>query len=168
MFNWRITKYNPSYRGSSGSYQKHEWSSFSDIGKKFDNKELTYDNYILVEDTYINALMLFMECNNIDTMHVANLEKQRPLEDVSLYSKDMIDTFNMVINNMVIDKETIKKIGRLILREALWCKLKSKNMYVHFGYDYYMYIGSSRMCSETIANIERSGCFVEKYDSPYL
>ncbi len=167
MFSWRITKYNPSYRNASGSYQKNEWSSFTDIGKNFDNKQLTLNDYLLIEDAYIGAIVCFMECNHINTMRVTNLEKQRLPEDRSSYSEEMVNALNLVANNIIADKETIKSIGRLILREAFWCKLKAKNMYVHFGYDYYMYIGSKNACNETVVKIEHSGLFVEEYDSPY-
>jgi hypothetical protein len=33
-------------------------------------------------------------------------------------------------------------------------------MFVHFGYDYYMYIGSSSICENAIAIISNSGLFV--------
>ena len=167
MFNYRITKYNPLYRDVHGVYQKSEWSSFSDIGKIFDNKKLTINDYSLTEDAYIQAMVGFMECNHVDTMRIASLEKHTLSQGASTYSKTMLDTFGRVANKMIADKETIKNIGRLALREDLWCKLEAKNMYVHFGYEYYMYIGSKSACSETIDQIESSGLFVEEYNSPY-
>lgn len=167
MLNWRITKYNPLYRTISGFYQKSEWTSFSDIGKIFDNKRLTFNDYLVMEDAYIQAIIGFMECNHVDTMRIASLEKHTTPHDVSLYSKIMINTFEHVANKMIANKEVIKNIGRLALREDLWCKIEAKNMYVHFGYEYYLYIGSKNACSKTISHIEKLGLFIEKYDSPY-
>jgi hypothetical protein len=40
-------------------------------------------------------------------------------------------------------------------------------MYVHFGWDYYMYFGSKKTCKPVLAEIEHSGLFVEKRKSPY-
>jgi hypothetical protein len=38
----------------------------------------------------------------------------------------------------------IERICRLNLREALWCKLEDEGgQFVHFGWDYYMYIGGA-------------------------
>ncbi|MFD1169946.1 hypothetical protein [Oceanobacillus caeni] len=56
----------------------------------------------------------------------------------------------------------------LTLRNIIWCKLGYKNQFfVHFGYDYYMYIGASRQCTKAINAVTRSGLFVEKFDTPY-
>ena len=41
-------------------------------------------------------------------------------------------------------------------------------MYVHFGYDYYMYIGSEKPLEKEIDSINRSGLFVENMVSPYI
>lgn len=42
-------------------------------------------------------------------------------------------------------------------------------MFVHFGYDYYMYIGSSKELPQDLRNkIENLGLFVENFESPYL
>lgn len=166
MFHWRVSKYNPSHRNTSGSYQKNEWTSFSDIGKIFDDEKLTFDDYLPLEDAYIQAIIGFMECNQTDTMRIASLEKHALPQDVSLYSKLMLDIFENIANKMIVDKETIKSVGRLALREDLWCKLEAKNMRIHFGYDYYLYIGSKSACSGTIAQIESTGLFVEEYDLP--
>jgi len=84
MLKWyRITKYNPLHRTTSGSYQKNERASFSDIGKSFDNKKLTFNEYLLVEDTYIQAIVGFMECNQVDTMRITSLEKHTLLQNTS-------------------------------------------------------------------------------------
>ncbi len=58
--------------------------------------------------------------------------------------------------------------SRLILREDMWCKFESDNVSIHFGYDYYMYIGSNASCDSVIEQIRLNGLFVEPYRSPYL
>ena len=40
--------------------------------------------------------------------------------------------------------------------------------YVHFGYDYYMYIGLSVKCTDALAAVQQRGLFVEPFRSPYL
>ena len=55
---------------------------------------------------------------------------------------------------------------RLALREAIWCRLEGVDgFYVHFGYDYYMYVGSER-ADEAPRDLP-SGIFAEQMGSPY-
>ncbi len=168
MFCWRITKYNPEYRNSEGIYTKKEWTSFSEIGESYNNKAFTLDQYLEVENAYINAIQSFMSCTKTTNLQVNSLEKNSDkLTENELYTQEICTFFNMTTNNMETNKEQAEIIARLVLREDVWCKLESPNMYVHFGWDYYMYIGSSEPCSNTIAQIEQTGLFVEAYQSPY-
>jgi hypothetical protein len=42
-------------------------------------------------------------------------------------------------------------------------------MFIHFGYDYYMYIGSSKIAPDfLIKKIQDEDLFVEEFKSPYL
>ena len=75
MFCWQITKYNPKNRDKDGIYLKDEWTEYSDIGKIFEGKELAYEEYEKVEEKHIQAVLLFMECMNIDALKVIYLEK---------------------------------------------------------------------------------------------
>ena len=47
-----------------------------------------------------------------------------------------------------VTAQEVQALAKLTLRNAIWCKLGyKKQFFVHFGYDYYMYIGASeRMC----------------------
>ncbi len=64
-------------------------------------------------------------------------------------------------------KKKIENIARLILRSYFWCILRSEDIFVHFGYDYYMYIGCKKKCCDVIKTIEKTGLFVEPFESPY-
>ncbi|GGY21773.1 hypothetical protein GCM10007386_57870 [Pseudoduganella dura] len=59
--------------------------------------------------------------------------------------------------------------ARLVVREEAWGKLVVPGKaYVHFNYDYYMYIGVPSKCERSIT-IERDlGLFVERIRSPLL
>ncbi len=80
----------------------------------------------------------------------------------------MIATYNTIYLGQQVTQKEVADIARLVLRESLWCKLESDRMFVHFGYDYYMFIGSTEPCESTIKKIEKLGLFVEKFESPYL
>lgn len=153
MFCWRITKYNPVYRNNNGNYLKDEWTDYSDIGKSFEGIRLTETEYAKIENAYINAVLLLMNCSNIDALKIIDLER--------------IDDIKGIKNNALIYKEHISEIIRSILRNKFWCKLESDEFYIHFGYDYYMYIGSNQPCESAIESIKKSGLFVEIFESPY-
>lgn len=56
---------------------------------------------------------------------------------------------------------------RRVLREEFWCRLEADECFVHFGWDYYMYVGVSEACSKSRAFAAASGLFVEEFVSPY-
>ncbi|MDT8903389.1 hypothetical protein [Anaeroselena agilis] len=169
MFTWRITKYNPDYRDELGRYSKREWTSFSEIGSSFDGHELTKSEYLAVEDAYVDAIVTFMGCIKATSLKVIGLEKgsaPKPVQE--LYSTEMSNLYATVRNHSVLSLKDVQLMARLVLREDLWCKLESvDNMFVHFGYDYYMYIGCIKTCEDAINKIMQKGLFVEKHESPY-
>ena len=61
----------------------------------------------------------------------------------------------------------IPDLCRLILREYAWAKIESKKMFVHFGYDYYMYIGLEEQYEYVIDKVKYIGLFIEQMESPY-
>ncbi|MGB8468123.1 MAG: hypothetical protein WCE21_03885 [Candidatus Babeliales bacterium] len=166
MFCWRITKYNPQYRNIHDVYLKDEWTSYSDIGKIFDKKKFCVNEYLTIEEAYITAILLFMDCVHTDDLRITDLEKNNT-NFKKIFSE--ISPHQVPIKNeQIINKEQLLIIIRLILREAMWCRLESAHMYVHFGYDYYMYIGASLACDSTLQQIKQLGLFVEEYQSPYI
>ena len=166
MFCYRITKYNPARRNLQGHYTKNEWTSFSDIGKLFENNRLTYEQYLLIENNYIKAIREFMSCTNRHSLTITSLEKYNNFTDAPYYTSDLIEAYNSITEGPVTEKEIIN-ITRLALRENIWCKLESEEVYVHFGHDYYMYIGCSRSCPAAIEKVTDSGLFIEAFKSPY-
>lgn len=167
MYCWRITKYNPKNRDFNGAYLKKEWISYSEIGKVFENKKFMVEDYLKIENAYIQAIILFMECLNINYLRIVALQKKIKPEKNEFYSFSMINAYNSFKKRQLISKELVIIIAKLALRENLWCKLEAEDMYVHFGYDYYMYIGSKNICKDAISKIEKSGLYAEAFESPY-
>ncbi|WML45444.1 hypothetical protein [Neobacillus sp. PS3-40] len=150
MYSWRITKYNPLHRNEDGSYiDDKEWTSFSEIGSKVDKYE-----YLETEQKYIDAIISFMEELGLKKAYISDFEGKR----------DVLKNIKQELN-----LEEIKKVATLTLREVIWCKLTfHSKLFVHFGYDYYMYIGAYKDCPKARMKVEKSGLFVETYNSPYL
>ena len=165
---WRITKYDPKKRNSQGWFIEDTWTSYSDIGSLYQREKLTYDEYIRVENLYINAIVQFMKYLNIPHLQVKDLENHDYINEDLSADKTEVTFVNALKENDLLSLEQIKMASKLILREYFWCKLISKHkMFVHFGYDYYMYIGSALECKDAIQKIRESGLYVEDFKSPY-
>lgn len=175
MLSYRITKYNPIFRNEKGAYQKDEWTDFSDIGKVFEGAELLVDEYMRTESLYISAIHSFMNAVNLSSLNISHLEKERyrlsdnDLKHQDLYPEKMTGIVKTIQNGSVFGGIDLENFCRLCLRSQLWGVLESPSkMFVHFGYEYYMYIGVSEISEEIIKQIRKSGLFVEPFESPYL
>ena len=163
MFCWRVTKYNPKNRDHNGWYTKDEWTRYNDIGEIFEGQMLTEAEYVKIEDAYIQAVLLFVECLSIDGLTIVGLECIERRRKTTKIDRIIIK------NNKFYPKKALSIIVQSILRNKFWCKLEyDDTMYVHFGWDYYMYVSSAKACKATIKKIEAMGLFVEKFRSPYF
>jgi hypothetical protein len=54
-----------------------------------------------------------------------------------------------------------------VLREDLWCRLDGEGAFVHFGWDYDMYVGVASACPEAQRLATKVGLFVEEMRSRY-
>jgi hypothetical protein len=169
--NYRITKYNPNYRNDKGAYLREEWISVYDIEKSFGSTKLTRQHYIEIEELYINAACCLYASSGKPDLYMKKLEKQDReyafLDKYNLsYSKDVIAGLHDGM--LITDAELFMKICKMCLRSILWCKLESYNgFYIHFGYDYYMYVGGIPD-KINIDNCKREGIYVEEFLSPYI
>lgn len=161
LFSWRITKYNPQNRDERGNYLcANEWTSFSDVGTKVSEEE-----YLRIESKYINAITIYMGEMGLNRGYIDALEIWSdgvPNQNASPFLS------KMWVGKCVTLKE-IQELAKLTLREVIWCKLSfKKKFFVHFGYDYYMYIGADNECLKARQKVEESGLYVEDFLSPYL
>lgn len=131
-----------------------EWCDFSDVGDTFGGVALTLDAYEEVEREYVSAVRGFALASGHSVLQLTDVEREDQLEGV------------------VLDLDGIEGAARRILRNDLWFRMQSpaRDFYVHFGYDYYMYIGSrSSSCPEAITSAVAGGLYVEPdFPSPYL
>ena len=133
MYSRRITKYNPQYRNKHGAYLKDEWTAISDIGKTFNHELCTFENYIAVENAYVQAVLLFVDYLKIPSFLLTSLEDHDILERGTHLTTDMINLYKKIKKKQLIPKKELDPCIRLILREIIWGKLESDLMQVHFG-----------------------------------
>lgn len=149
---WRVTKYDPAHRSQPDAYAD-EWCDFSDVGGAFAGEVLTLDAYEQVERQYLNALRAFALESGHSALQLTRVQDDEQREGA------------------VVDLDAAEAIARRVLRGETWCDFQSAegDFYVHFGYDYYMYIGSHSRCPEAIARATAGGLFVEPdVPSPHL
>jgi hypothetical protein len=145
-----VTKYNPSHRNAAGGHASEEWTSFGDVGNK-----VTLEEYQEVEAGYIAAALEFLRESGLSGLRVAGLEN--PAEHAISFHE-----------GTWLALDALEEAFRLVLREHLWCRFEDDSgAFVHFGYDYNMYIGVSRTSPLVIVGAERLGLFVEDFPSPY-
>lgn len=171
-FSYRVTKYNPLNRNENGNYSQDDWTSISDVGKIYNCKEFTIEEYLRVENLYISAIKKYMEYINNAYLQVELLNKW----EVNLvtgrfseyYTAEMESIYVNIREGDLVELSKIEHLIRLILRENIWCKfIYSSEFYLHFGYDYYMYLGGSKDFTEINKHITGIGLYVESYESPY-
>jgi hypothetical protein len=154
VFEFRVTKYDPTHRDGRGCYTRSEWTSVSDIGRTFDGVVLIESEYRRVEDAYATAAVAFLREAGVPLLTVAGLENHShtPLQFDDGSPLGLIE---------------IGEVVRSVLREEFWCRLEGAGAFVHFGYDYYMYVGVARSCPEAAALARQLGLYVETFRSPY-
>lgn len=148
MLEYRVTKYNPLFRDSSGAYTRDEWTAVSDIGRSFEGVVLTRVEYQRVEDAYVAAAIEFLRETGVSSVAVMELENQGHTLDFDA--------------STVLSLERAGEVLRRVLREDFWCRLEAPKGYVRVGWDYYMYVGVSQPCPGAHALAEQLGLFVER------
>lgn len=151
VFEYRIAKYDPANR-IDGRYAVDDWTSFSDVGKSYGKTELTYEEYLKTETAYIDCC--------IDLLSKARI-LSLAIEQAECYSEDIL------LPSSISDVSEIRVIIASCLREQCWFKLTSKDFFIHFGYDYYMYIGSVLPTAIVEETARKNGLFCERCPSPY-
>lgn len=165
---YRITKYNPKNRDSDGAYRLDEWTAVSDIGMEFDGIVLERPTYLDVENAYVNAVLIIMRNFKSTSTVVEKVENRWSYKEIQdrifeLPSQRVRSLLESIENGIILNKEDIKLLTAMILREQIWCELKDVNQAfkITFGYDYYMYCVCDNLSKATIEEIEKLGLYVD-------
>ena len=152
MHQYRVTKYDPQYR-INGKYTRAEWTGISDVGRNYDGREFTMSAYEQAEQEHIAFLCALAERDGAFPLTVCGCEahgSQHPWRD-----------------GQQITRDDLPAIVRDILREECWCMLQGRDFFLHFGYDYYMYVGCSFTQEGITALAAEHALFAEPMVSPY-
>lgn len=168
-YQYRITKYNPVLRNENGEYISEEWISPWQIGKTFSDKLFTIKEYLQVEKAYIDTVLSFLKECKLKSLRVIQLERNNELlqdESSELFEEEF--KYIVLEEDLLVNETDIPTICKMVLREYIHCHLiSSSNFFVHFGTDYYMFIGSNQPCINAVDFARNNNLFVEEYQSPY-
>jgi hypothetical protein len=106
---FRVSKYNPQYRNSTGVYVRDEWTEFSDIGRTFQGVRLTFDQYAITEAAYIAVVKALLSEANVPAMKVGFIEVGK--------------IFPKLRNRVEVSSASIPAVVRDLLRGTYWCRL---------------------------------------------
>lgn len=166
MKRFRLSKYSPSMRDADGRFLGADWTSSSDIGRKYNDEVLTLDTYLHVESAYVESVRALLVSASIEKLRVSSLEVcDVAPEEIARFGDDVYDYCAALSEGELVIGRDIEKVVRGALREMVWCKLTSGACdYVHFGYDFYLYVGVR--VSEAPLEIP-AGIYLEDCPSPY-
>jgi len=135
-----------------------EWTGFDDIGRTFGGTVLTQAEYDRVEEAYVRTALQMLEANGVHSVVLRGVEDNAGFGSGKL---TISDGHKIRVRDMV-------PYMRAILREHFWGRLEGDHAFVHFGWDYYMYVGVPEACPEFVVDEARGrGVFIEPFVSPY-
>ncbi len=169
--NWHeIVKYSPQKYDSNGIYTADEWTSRCDVGKKFNGKIFTIEEYLRVEQRYISVILSIMKATKSKYMTIQYLEADKEYITSRIKSSKFYNIDSELLKSMPLLEENrriyilkITDIIRLSLREYIYVVLRNKEhkLQIEFGYDYYLKISCS-LNLETLKNIvNREGLYLD-------
>jgi hypothetical protein len=166
MAGFRVTKYDPRKRDANGWFLRDDWTAVSDVGRSFYGVVLTTSQYMLVEDAYVESVRRFLRAARLKALRIDDLEAEvRSLGLQGPAEENLERLLHSAHEGMWVEGSDLDATVRLCLRECLWCRLNGeRGFYVHFGYDYYMYVGTEGNC---VAPPLPPGMYAEEFVSPY-
>lgn len=157
VYQFRISKYDPAHRDPEGHYLLEEWTSFSDIGKVFQGELLTFDFYEQIEKAHLQTAQEFLRESGVRELLITSPENHHQHSILGI----SFDT------GVQLSGSKLEHVMRDILRERWWCKLEASACFIHFGWDYYMYIGVPDKCDRAQRMARELGLYCEAFPSPY-
>ena len=120
-----IVKYMPEGYDDNGVYCRDEWTDFSDIGKTFDGVIFTMEEYLEIENRYIECAVDIMDASQCTFLTIGYVHDYN---NKGYRYKDRVR------------REQLRDVLRDILRNEVWCVLVNlkHNVQINFGWDYYM------------------------------
>jgi hypothetical protein len=154
----RLSKYDPAKRDSTGAFSQDDWTMYQQIGAIVAGRRLTRRDYQRTEDRYIAAIL--------EMIREVGISKVR-INRVSAVNRGKVRSLPK--KNDYVSLVQLERLSRWALKGELDVSFTlPRQFYLHFGFDYLVYIGLPRRPDVSISRLARKGLFVEEMRSPYL
>lgn len=146
-----VTKYDPARRDKNRAYldADKEWSEACDIGKEFDGKVFTLEEYLTTEENYLKTIMAFFDASGLPHLRMTtppneSLNQPAHMENFRKRYTGLYDPIFEDIqfeNDRKICRDELKTLIKMNLRDAGACSLAiDRKFYLYFGWDFYVYV----------------------------
>ena len=109
--NWHeIVKYSPQKYDSNGIYTADEWACMWDVGKKFDGKLFTLEEYLRVEQRYVSVILSIMKAMNCKYMTIQYLEADKEYITSSIKSSKFYNIDSELLKSLPLLQVTRSKL----------------------------------------------------------
>ncbi len=173
MKRYNISKYTPDKWDENGHCW--DWIAIGDIGREFNGKVLTTEEYKRIEDNYIKALYYVLDYFKITNLKLKDVGRNSGDETfcfyaqqkdyAELYNDELLQLYKNVAKMKRLKYEDIGNYCRLQLREDIWGKaFCPRKLGIFICYDFILGLKCSRSIDEIIPKINKLGLVVEKGD----
>lgn len=123
------------------NYLESQWTSYSDIGKFYDNHIVTLEEYLEVENKYIQVAKFFFEQFNESNFRLLDVGKV-DFDDYNFIEKDLLKEWHSNISEgILISVKYLDFVVKLIVRGYMWAIIEAeinRECKIKFSYDLYM------------------------------
>lgn len=177
---WRYTthsvvKYNPECFKGKSHFTKNQWICMKDVGQVIGGHLVTLDEYLDVEQKYVDSVIKIMELTDCKYLTVSYMEdtiqttKESILEMLDRknpflqYDKLLYNSYMKLYEGRRFDVIGIPDIIRLNLRGYTYTALTNlqKGLEIHFGFDYYMYFNTKFPIDILREEIRKIGLYLD-------
>ena len=144
-----IVKYSPDGYDEDGIYRRDEWTEYSDVGKTFAGKKLSLEEYLEIENRYVECALDIITQSQCKYLTIGYVEDY---DNIGYRCKDRIPA------------ERVDKVLRDMLRCNVFCVLVnlSHKVMIDMGYDYYMHV----LCPLEYEDLQELVCSHNLYLNP--
>jgi hypothetical protein len=145
--------------------QDDEWTSITDIGRFFNGVVLTPEEYLRIENIYIEAIRVFIK-HNSKSYKVKFLMDLRGGDEADEWLFAIENPLITVRGGEYIDELPILPLCRLCLRDLMGIRLEADNGdYITFTYDFYCRLGISGDVGLCLPDLSRLGLTVNEMEN---
>jgi hypothetical protein len=170
---WRISKYDPAFRDENYVYQRDEWTSAADIGRRYEGETLDAESYLATETAHAEAVRAFMADANVAVLTVRSFQRPSELDYEYLAklsvpdSQELEQQMRHVQEGDELAGQELDRVLRLLLRKVFWCRLVNADQFIVDVLEYlYVCVGTVAPSERAIARTGELGLFVEKTRDP--